>query len=180
MPFFFSIQLRNSIVLHRFIDCDFNMPTRCLYYTFCRLNTLRTPQKSGNIHILQLNDKLQLFVEKVEHDTINWKMQILTCIFPKQLTERSNIFITKYMKICILVCLSSLKFHFQNYFSHAEIGISAGQEMCSKSKFPSNSPWILNLCEKWVQRIQEEAESILVLLATSCVCGSLDFLQLLL
>jgi hypothetical protein len=128
----------NSIELHRFIDCDFDMPTGYIYYAFCKLNTLSTSQKGGNIHIFHLKDNLQLFVEKVEHGTINWKMQILTCIFPKQLTDRSNICITKHVKMCILVCLSSLKFHFQNYSSHAEIGIFAGQETCSKSKIPSN------------------------------------------
>jgi hypothetical protein len=64
-------------------------------------------------------------------------MQILTCIFLKQLAERSNTYITKHVKICILVCLSSLKFHFQNYSSHAETGIFAGQETSSQSKIPS-------------------------------------------
>jgi hypothetical protein len=115
------------------------MPTGYLCYAFCKLNTLSTSQKGGNIYILQLNDKLLLLPEEVERGTINWKMQILTCFFPKQLTERSNICITKHMKICILVCLSSLKFHFENYSSQAETEIIfAGQEMCSNSKIPSN------------------------------------------
>jgi hypothetical protein len=116
--------------LHMFIDCDFIMPTGYLYYALCKLNTLSTSQKCGNIHILQLNDKLQLFAEKVEHGTINWKKQILTCIFPKQLAERSNIRITKHAKICILVCLYYLKFQFQNYSLYAEIGTFAGREPC--------------------------------------------------
>ena len=106
MIFFFFKYLTEK--QHRFIDCEFNMPTGYLYYAFCKLNTLITSQKVVNIYI-QLNDKLQLFVEKVEHGTINWKMQILTCILPKQLTERSNICITKHVTICISDCLSCPK-----------------------------------------------------------------------
>jgi hypothetical protein len=82
---------------------------------FYKLNTPNTSLQGGHDdNIIQLRDKLKLFVREAEL----WQSQMQTL---KQFIESNNTQMSEYVKICLLSYLSFQKFHFQDCISDAEI-----------------------------------------------------------